>query len=226
MEEKRSYYAVIPANVRYDKSLPPSAKLIYGEITALCNQSGLCWAENSYFAGLYEVSDRTIQTWINALVNNGYVYRNFVATEDGRTTSRRCLSIVEMSSDFVGVRKNLHRGYEENFIGGMKKISPIIIQDNNTFNKTIVNNSIAPMKSERFKKPTLEEVKAYCQERNNSVAPQAFYDFYESKGWRVGNQSMKDWKACVRTWERRKQPNKPPQSKGWLTGEINYDGDD
>lgn len=80
--------------------------------------------------------------------------------------------------------------------------------------------------TKRFKKPTFEEVKEYCQERNNSIDPQAFYDFYESKGWRVGNQSMKDWKACVRTWERREQPNKPPQSKGWLTGEINYDGDD
>ena len=57
----------------------------------------------------------------------------------------------------------------------------------------------------RFKKPTLEEITAYCTERKNSVDPQAFFDFYESKGWRVGNQPMKDWKACVRTWERREQ---------------------
>lgn len=57
----------------------------------------------------------------------------------------------------------------------------------------------------RFKKPTLEEITAYCNERKNDVDPQAFFDFYESKGWRVGNQPMKDWKACVRTWERREQ---------------------
>lgn len=59
----------------------------------------------------------------------------------------------------------------------------------------------------RFKKPTIEEIAAYCAERKNNVDPQAFFDFYESKGWRVGNQPMKDWKACVRTWERREKPN-------------------
>ena len=65
-----------------------------------------------------------------------------------------------------------------------------------------------PTTPKRFKKPTLEEIIAYCKERNNNVDPQRFYDFYESKGWRVGNQPMKDWKACVRTWEGRDNPPK------------------
>lgn len=51
--------------------------------------------------------------------------------------------------------------------------------------------------------PTLEEVAAYCVERNNHVDPEAFMDFYASKGWMVGKNKMKDWKACVRTWEKR-----------------------
>ena len=55
----------------------------------------------------------------------------------------------------------------------------------------------------KFSKPTLEEVTNYCNERNNNINPQAFIDFYESKGWKIGNQPMKDWKACVRTWEQR-----------------------
>lgn len=50
--------------------------------------------------------------------------------------------------------------------------------------------------------PTLEEVSAYCEERHNNIDPQVFIDFYESKGWMVGKNKMKDWKACVRTWER------------------------
>lgn len=54
----------------------------------------------------------------------------------------------------------------------------------------------------RFAPPTLEEVRAYCMERGNGVDPQKFVDFYESKGWMIGKNKMKDWKAAVRTWER------------------------
>lgn len=53
----------------------------------------------------------------------------------------------------------------------------------------------------RFTPPTVEEVADYCRERGNSVSPERFVDFYASKGWKVGNQPMKDWKAAVRTWE-------------------------
>ena len=55
----------------------------------------------------------------------------------------------------------------------------------------------------RFTPPSLQEVTEYCQERGNSVDPSRFIDFYASKGWKVGNQPMKDWKACIRTWEQR-----------------------
>lgn len=68
-------------------------------------------------------------------------------------------------------------------------------------------------KSQRFITPTLEEVEAYCKERNNVVDAKAFIDFYESKGWMVGKNKMKDWKAAVRTWERREQKPKPGQTK-------------
>ena len=54
----------------------------------------------------------------------------------------------------------------------------------------------------QFKKPTFEEVAAYCEERNNNVDPQRWLDYYTSNGWKVGKNSMKDWKAAVRTWER------------------------
>lgn len=61
----------------------------------------------------------------------------------------------------------------------------------------------SPSKGERvFRKPTVEEVAAYCEERRNGVDAQTFVDFYTSKGWLVGKNPMKDWKAAVRTWER------------------------
>lgn len=71
-------------------------------------------------------------------------------------------------------------------------------------------------KKEKFKKPSLEEIRAYCQERNNDVQAERFYDFYESKGWRVGNQAMKDWMAAVRTWENKNRIENKNHSLDWL----------
>lgn len=68
-------------------------------------------------------------------------------------------------------------------------------------------------KPRRFTKPTVAEIGAYCRERGNGVDPQRFFDFYEAKGWRIGNQPMQDWQAAVRTWEGREQA-KPPNQGG------------
>ena len=70
MNEKPGYYAIIPAGVRYDKQLPQGAKLLYGEITALTNKNGYCWASNDYFAKLYSVSIGTIKSWLKCLEDN------------------------------------------------------------------------------------------------------------------------------------------------------------
>ena len=66
---------------------------------------------------------------------------------------------------------------------------------------------IKPLK--RFTKPTIEDVQAYCQERNNNVDAQKWYDYYSANGWRVGKNPMKDWKAAIRTWERGDSSGKP-----------------
>jgi hypothetical protein len=68
-----TYMAWIPAPVRYDNTLCANAKLLYGEITSLCNKEGFCWAGNEYFAGLYEVGNETISRWISQLRRAGYV---------------------------------------------------------------------------------------------------------------------------------------------------------
>lgn len=59
-----------------------------------------------------------------------------------------------------------------------------------------------------FSKPTIEEIEQYCKERNNGINANTFYDFYESKDWMVGKNKMKDWKACIRTWEQRTDKKK------------------
>lgn len=75
--------------------------------------------------------------------------------------------------------------------------------DNKNIDNTLSNRRTA------FQKPTLDEVRAYCAERGNKVDPEAFFDFYESKGWMVGKSHMKDWKASVRTWEKREKEVAP-----------------
>ena len=69
--------------------------------------------------------------------------------------------------------------------------------------------------SKRFVPPTPEEVNAYCLERNNGIDGSEFCDFYTSKGWKVGKNPMKDWKAAVRTWERSRKQTAPPERK-WI----------
>lgn len=68
-------------------------------------------------------------------------------------------------------------------------------------------------KRKRFEKPTLSEIKEYCIERNNNVDAQHFYDYYESNGWKVGKNSMKNWQAAVRTWEKNSYTNTTKQTK-------------
>lgn len=84
-----------------------------------------------------------------------------------------------------------------------------------------VQKKVAPTNVRRFVKPTIEEVEAYCRERGNRVDAEQFCDFYESKGWMVGSNHMKDWKGAVRTWERRdgRKPNKTPNGVTLGVGE-------
>ena len=85
--ERPSYYAVIPAEVRYDKNLKDKSKLLYGEISALCSKNGKCWATNDYFASLYETSVRTITRLLTELCNCGYITVDF----DGKNNRQICL---------------------------------------------------------------------------------------------------------------------------------------
>lgn len=66
-----------------------------------------------------------------------------------------------------------------------------------------VTNNVTPKKPKRFIKPTVEDINNYCKEKEISIDAESFIDFYESKGWKVGSSSMKDWKATVRNWARR-----------------------
>lgn len=128
MEIKKSYYAVIPASVRYDNKIIPHAKLLYGEITALCNEKGYCWATNDYFSQLYSVSKRTISTWIKALCNAGYISSKFVPTPGNSQIKIRCLKIEGdlqnlMMKTSIPPSQKFNQPHEEIFYTPMKEIS-------------------------------------------------------------------------------------------------------
>ena len=188
MKQQPNYYAIISAEVRYDKNLTANAKLMYAEITALINMNGECFATNKYFSNLYNKSIVTISKWISELVANGYVSTHYKYKDGTKEIDRRYISILKGC-----IKENGGEGIKEKF------------KDNNTsinINLTDSNNKV------RFKKPTINEIDNYCKERNNNIDAETFYDFYESKNWKIGKSSMKNWKACVRTWEKRQSKTK------------------
>ena len=87
-----------------------------------------------------------------------------------------------------------------------------MLSENSIEESSIEENSI----KERFKKPKIKEIEEYCEERKNGIDAERFYNFYESKGWMVGKNKMKDWKACIRTWERKNNQDLP----NWFNKDI------
>lgn len=138
MEQKKSYYAIIPANVRYDKKLKANAKLLYGEITALANEKGYCWATNNYFAELYEVQIETISRWISDLEKNGYVKTIMRYKENSKEIEQRRIYI----NNQYPIDEKINTPLTEKSIPYCQNNQYPIdekVKDNNTFNNTTNN---------------------------------------------------------------------------------------
>ena len=95
-EKQPSYYAVIPATVRYDERLKYAERLLYGEITSLIGEGGYCFAQNSYFSDLYKVIPGTISRWISHLKELGYIKVELIRNEKNEIIERR-IYITDMS---------------------------------------------------------------------------------------------------------------------------------
>lgn len=219
LEERPSYYTVIPARVRYNKNISIGAKLLYGEITALCEKHGFCWASNEYFSNLYDVSVRTIRIWITTLVEEKLLIRELIKKENSNEVDKRILILPEAFADINEIQK-LFKSGGNNLPDTSGKKLPQGEEKNFPYNNTSINNipintntNICGQTKNKFKKPTIEEIKTYCLERRNTVDAEKFFDYYESNGWKVGKNSMKDWKACVRTWEKNRYDKQQYQTE-------------
>jgi hypothetical protein len=191
---KPNYYAIIPADVRYSKKLTPNSKLLYAEITALCNMNGKCNASTQYFCKLYEVSRVSIQKWLKILEDNNYIKRVNIYKQGSKEIDTRVITLVNTPS-------------KEMFT-------------DNTNTKVYTNINLTDSnKKARFKKPNLYEIKNYCILRKNNIDAETFIAFYESKDWMIGKNKMKNWKQAIVTWEKRDKNN--PQTMSKIDAQLN-----
>lgn len=154
MEERPNFYAVIPANVRYDKRLKPIERLLYGEITALCNQEGYCFAKNVYFAKLYDCAIETISRYLTNIANCGYIK---IVIENGYIRK------IYLTDASVGGIDQTVKGGCPNNQGGLTEQSRGIdqtVKHNNTFNN-IFNNLEKKEEGEPQKNDFEEVAKEY-----------------------------------------------------------------
>lgn len=211
MLKNSNYYAIIPADVRYDNRLKPNAKLMYGEFTCLCNIYGYCFATNKYFAELYNVSTNTISEWINQLKRYGYINVSLIYKENSKEIQERRIYLRDSDHS---IKKEW--GYHEKSGGGIPKKR----EDNNTSinntrnniipspetgnptseNPTLLNNNITNNNKTNII-PTLQEVEDYITAKKYNVVAHTFFNYYETLGWKDKNgKEVKNWKLKLLTW--------------------------
>jgi len=188
---KPSYYAIIPANVRYAKDLTPNAKLLYAEITALSQKDGTCWASNKYFANLYNVSTVTVSRWVSSLVEKGFVERKITYFVGTKQIDKRYLQLC-----YEGINNN-----------DKTPINKIVKDNNTSINNTSINN-ISNRKNEfvfevlsfDYDESILNEFCDYWTEPNKSKSKMKFE---LCKTWST-ELRLKTWVKNQKKWSKPK----------------------
>ena len=197
---------------RFLRELKPQHKLLWFYILDDCNHAGI-WDVDievaSIRVGEELINDMLPQAFLDKIVifDNGekWFIPEFIEFQYGELNPN---SNVHKSVIALLEKYNL-----EGYMKGSQGVQSTLIDKDK--DKDIVK---AKAKVKRFAKPTIEEVSDYCNERNNDVDAEKFYDYYSSNGWKVGKNAMKDWKASVRTWEKNTtQTQKVSQPKQVLT---------
>ena len=188
----------IPAEIWETKELSWNEKVVLLEIDSFTASGRDCFISDEYIGNLVGVNERTARRILSKLISLGYVKKTRF---DGRKR------YIEST-----LTDHIVRADRTNLSGQGGQECP---NTNNHITNTNLLLKKEEYKEERFRKPSLEEVSEYCLERRNGIDPQAFIDFYESKGWKVGNTPMKDWRAAIRTWEskRKTQPPTPTSAR-------------
>tara|TARA_R100000655_G_scaffold51305_1_gene88999 strand:+ start:21047 stop:21805 length:759 start_codon:yes stop_codon:yes gene_type:complete len=186
----KSYYAIIPAEVRYSTDISSSSKLLYAEITALCNKEGFCWASNSYFAELYKVSRGTISKWIKQLEENLFVRVVYMHNEKGKNIDMRKIYLIKENTCF---QKESAVSKKNQAVS--KKNQACFQKDTDNIKTNIKNNN-------KGKPSDINDVIEYfVSNKADILEANKFFNYFESNGWKVGGRTpMKNWKAAANNW--------------------------
>lgn len=185
-------YTLVLNAVLYDKNISLRAKGLYAYLFS--KPDGWNFHINIMEEELKE-SRNQIYSAIKELIESGYIIRRQV-NEKGVFGG--------IVYEFVDIYRLREKPYtEKTAYGKTSTHNNTYISSNTDLKEKDINKFISKKKSEKFIKPTIEEITAYCQERNNGIDAETFYYFYESKGWKVGSSPMKSWKAAVITWEKK-----------------------
>lgn len=197
MEEKsllgKDGYAICFNEWLLDDEIKNELRLLI-TISCLTAKNGVCFASNGYFANMFGETEISISRKIKKLIDKDYIRVEY--------EKRGC----EVVSRKIRLTKMLTDDYQNCY----STINQNVKENNNNINNIKERNNINIISKEKskksykfFTKPTIEDIKLYCEERGNKIDAEYFYDYYESKGWKVGkNAPMKDWKAAIRLWEK------------------------
>lgn len=197
--ERPNYYAIIPAEVRYS-DLKPSAKLLYGELTALSNKYGYCFATNNYFAQLYGVTKNTISLWISDLQKAGFVTVKVERNENRQVVKR-----------MIGITKNSDTTIPKNREDNITRVNTKVYKDNISIRELKFKNDISLLIGEEKSKTEFVD---YWTEQNPSKTKMRFemektFDIKRrlkrwvdnSKKWKTNNTPKSKTKANLNTWK-------------------------
>jgi hypothetical protein len=158
MDEKPSYFSILPANVRYDSRLRPNEKLLYSEITALSNKYGYCTASNKYFANVYDVSTRAIKKWITDLERLNYITKQITRDEKTKQVLERKIYIV---NNYPSEQK-VPRGREQKFQPPSEQMCPV---NNTRYINNTSNNIYSRAEHDRAHKIPYDEIIKYLNSK-------------------------------------------------------------
>ena len=206
MKEKPNYYAILSAEVRYDNRLKANTKLMYAEITALCDMNSECFASNSYFANLYGKSKTSISNWISELVKYKYISLRFTYKEGTKEIDNRYIKILK-----GGIEENLNTPYK-------KTVKSNTTSNNNTNNNINISNRrndfVFEVLSFDYDESILNGFIDYWTEPNKSNTKMKWE---LNKTWKTALR-LKTWAANQKKWDK---PKSNPKSMSKLDAQIN-----